>query len=959
MDDQGSTESLLLSSLGSNLLDGSLESVSTDALVNDQYLDNSTGSLLNGNVQELLARLRIPDTSYIESESTESTVLSPIIINYEDEEAAIAGQFELASMPNEQLDTTDPILSILYNKVQVFLLRNKLSLEFLKILKRYVGYLMENGLKPLNDKHILTLQNELSESYQFTPTMEEILNVFLVRPDNTLLKLAFFEHNRMSGLLSKSFGTWVWRCQMRVSLGKLEGVWQEYLKRKYLLLWSKKFEMMTTEVVVQANEFYHFALVSSAFDKWLTRVESAEGKRGLADHYFVDHYLRRLVKRMDRAQKEKLTADTKHNTKCQRDVFKLWKLRLVECKFTSRQRNLKKLALAKMKSRLASYGALQERADLAKKLFQINPFFRHWRQQFVKRENHMRALTLMEQTFVRKRTMETFKRKLKQAEREHLVEYQLDIIKKRFFFKNIWETRFHEQVHLYALYKIGDERLALKYIKIWKERSFNSIKAYEFWRHGLLTGVLRQWKTKTKLYRLVSQKDKRKTSATFMAWRKCCRYKQALGEVQHGTLVKRYFGIWREAILLTQKSTQDALAFSDDSLKTLYLHKWMARRRRISELESMLLILQKLHAISVLKHAIAHMKVVQKYSKLCDSTAVTRGTLSRFFRSWRVSTSERQTRRLEVIGNEFTQELQFKSKRLHFDLWLNRLHSYQFEWADKADDLRARNLQRKVLNAIRRKIQHSKAVFNFATEVHDKTLSLNSFFLWRERLEHLEVLKLDLEREVNKKNLGLLLNYLNVWSMRMLKSKRNSETVQIFRKRWDRAVVRGLMLLWKNRSDNSPKKVRANRLQRQAPEGLDIVTPTRRNSLKRNTIPGSERVKQHRLEAMKSHYGKVRRAIPSPVKLSTTLSSTAKRKIENEWESASWTPKPLFPPRISLQRINKNLASKIDTINFEKLPEVRLDPFVNADIDTDPKIDTSLLEEEDGTDYDESPTRRM
>lgn len=63
-----------------------------------------------------------------------------------------------------------------------------------------------------------------------------------------------------------------------------------------------------------------------------------------------------------------------------------------------------------------------------------------------------------------------------------------------------------------------------------------------------------------------------------------------------------------------------------------------------------------------------------------------------------------------------------------------------------------------------------------------------------------------LEQSEANKQFIITSKFLKMWSLRFLKIKRNDETVEVFRHRWDRATVRGLLLLWKNRSDSSPKR---------------------------------------------------------------------------------------------------------------------------------------------------------
>lgn len=958
---QSSTESLLLNSSRLNADGNTVESFATEALLNDNGLGSSTGSLVNESVQELLNRLHIPETSFVDSDSSDGTVLSPVLgspnLVLEETERSI---YENGRPTHTELyEETGPLLSILYNKIQVFLLRNRLSLEFLRIYKRYVECLFESGLNPLDDRYFHLLQNELSESYDFTPRMEEILDAFLINPQNLIMKLVLFERKQTHSFLRRYFEAWSWNCELRRSLDQLERVWQDFLRRKYILLWSKKCRMVVFDFSSQGEEFRLFNLLSTSFDKWLGRVETADARKGLADHYLMDHILQRLVKRVGHTRKQGQQANSRYDLACQKSAFKRWRLRATERNFASRQVSFARFFFSKAQSKLTSYQELEDRAIFTRRLLLIGSCFEIWRSQCRKEGDRLSILTELESGFIKARTMKALTKHFKEREREVAARKQLDCISRRLFFEKIWRKTFERRLHLYSFQKIIEERLLAKYILLWKVRLYSRMKAGSFLKSQQLTRFFHTWQLEARQSKFDSRNRKDILRAQLLKWHDRSVSEIKVRDFQCNMLQRLYYGKWEERSNITRKAEQEADAMHNVLLITHSYDRWSSRARLIAEMDDRAKIFMALQALSIFQRGVAHVNEVYRFSEGCNLSPIYKNVLLRYFRLWKEQVAIQRSERLESICQFFEKNAQKNRLRSHLQLWLEKFKLYEIQCLTTATQIYDRNLQSRCLLRANQRLEDTRALLRVGDSLRIKSLSLSFLFRWKDRHDYVQELLVRLDTENNKKNLELLLNYLNFWSMKILKIKRNEETVQIFRKRWDRAAVRGLMLLWNNKVDDSPRKVQSTKSRHQLPLDSGLVTPVRRTAMKSNTIPGSEGVKRYRLEAMKSHYGRIRRAIPSPIKTSTTLSSMAKKKIDSEGEAFTWNHRTIPPPRLSLERINKNLASKIDRINFERIPEARLDPFTDADPESDPKVDTSFLEEEEDIEFDESPIRRM
>lgn len=954
MDFESSTESLLRDL---DLRDGSEGSVSTRALINEDYITTSTGSLVHERVQELLNRVHIPDTSFMDSDSSDSTEVSLMASN-------ARPLFETADIsddgrkPQDSQKQIDPLLSILYNKIQVFLLRNRMSLEFLKIFKIYVSYLIENGLNPIEDQYFLSLQNELSESFDFSPTVEDILNKFLLRPENLIMKLALFEHSRWQSLLQRQFKTWILRYQMRSSLRQLEFVWLEYIRRKYILLWARKYQTKAIHMSTQADDFNRFTLLSFGFDRWLDKTDTNKARKGLADHYFLDHIFQRMKKEMNVFETAGYEAQVRQDKKCLSSAIRAWILNYRKSKYKKSDVNLQSKMFRKMGSKLREYKALRARATFARYVLQTGPCFRKWHSRSQKVGLQVQSLVRLEEGLIKKRTLCLLKDVVEKKQQESAVEHRLNVVLVEFIFKKVWLKRYQEQIHTYSFWGIQNERLVRKYLEFWKTHLLSCMKAYEFSRAQRLKEYFTLWRRKMQHQKQSLYWRRSFLRAQFLHWSYRASIKERLRSFETTAIVKFHYIKWKKEAKYAQEAGRRSMLYYNHNSISYHFRQWHHRVKILFEMNERSDILRKFRALSTVKRGLSHLRDVGHLAKQCDPILLSKGSLVRHLQLWKDRAVLRRDKRLEGGLQIYEIGMEQRVKMYYIRLWIQKIQFYNSECVLKAERSRDRALQRRFFIDVEKKLRQHQTLLQVSGELRDQSLLLSALYSWKGHIEYVNELHSRLDTEINKRNLALLLNYLNVWSMRILKSRRNYETVQIFRRRWDRAVVRGMLFLWKNRADHSPKKLRSTRQNEQQTIGSELLTPIRESLPRNNTIPGSEGVKQYRIEAMKSHYSRVRKAMPSPIKSSTTLNSTAKKKIDTESEAFGWKLKALPPPRLSLERINKNLASKIDRINFERIPEVRLDPFMNSDPHINPVIDRSLLEVDEDMEFDESPTRR-
>ncbi|QLG70587.1 hypothetical protein HG535_0A05280 [Zygotorulaspora mrakii] len=959
------------------LSDGTDSSVSTQLLINENVVSDSTDSLVNERIQELLDRVHITEYLPVNSDLSENTQepfsFLPKRLHHEEAEAALnAEEFQGYRYTNNNVVKRKdlsmnqeyyPILAILYNRIQVFLLNNKMSLDFLKIFKSYMNHIIESGLNVLEDRYFLELQNELSDGFHFGPVMEEILNKFLLRPENLIMKLALFEHKMMLGNLQRFFSAWQLKCDMKLSLVKLENVWKQYIQRKYTAIWSRKYQYLESNLVTQANEFRVFTSLSSGFDKWMGKLDTNHAKDGLADHFFLDHIFRKIKKYVKTMNFMETEANGKYVRERQRYALRFMRLRFAETQFTCYKNDLKRILLRKLQSKLDHYKLLKARAEFTDSIFVLSSYLKKWYEKTESSIAHSNHLASLETRFRNKRTLNTLKDILNRNNQELQLMARLDRLLLEYTFKNIWQKRFQEHISMYSFWNKQNQQIVTLFLDAWRERLYFNSQAYQFRRKQQLLNAMLAWRIASKVKSHMYRNDRRRLAITFEQWLVKARLRKKHAHFLHGIIARMMFLRWKSTYL----KKCDALSFSthhyDECCLRRQMSKWVGKLGVLDEINERLLIYEKFCALETMRHGIKHGEEVNEISRQFNPVEISKGNLIRYLVLWKEMAISKKIKNLQDMLDDYQFENNNIVQHSYLQVWFKRMVFYQSECFQKSELKYGRSLKKRLFATIKAKEANIARLLQISDDLRRKSLMLNMIFSWEAHLGSLRGLHKKSEREINKRNLSLLLSYLKVWSMQILKSRRNDETVQIFRKRWDRAAVRGILLLWKNRTEHSPKKLRWKKSGKvvdalQFAPSSNLVTPVRNTSSNNNTIPGSEGVKKYRLEAMKSHYSKVRRAIPSPVKSSTTLDSIAKKKFSRENENTHWVAQPLPPPRISIERINKNLASKIDNINFERIPEVKLDPFVEQNDEKDPVLDRSLLELDEDISFDDSPTRR-
>lgn len=947
---------------------------STNALINDNVL-HSTGSLVNKNVQELLKDVRITSVSnptYYTIESDEFTYGK-----ISDKEDGTITQIFKARNQSDELPSDnkyDPVLQMLYNRIQVFLIRNNFSLDFLMIFQSYIEYLSCSGVDPLQDRYLLTLQNELSKGFEFTSVIEEILTAFLTKPENAAMKLAFFEHKHKRLTLKRLFTNWKLKHKMNSSLRRLQLVWEHYLMKKCIYIWKQKFEMVSFDYRRESEQFDMFRLESLVFDRWSSAAASQNTKNALADNFFLDRFFQKIRVRYRNIQKNEKLATSFKRKVLLRDSMRQWKLKQAENRVKPFVDTfVKKLAFQRISLRVHRIAEMTNRADFARKNFLLQPVISKWMVSLSIVGCKEKQLIDLEKFFIKGKAFKRIEMALKRRKSEGVLRETTGDTLLKFFFKEIWLRRLLERRNMHEAFATRTSFLLRKYLVFWKKAFFMKLRAEELFDTKLKTEFFKTLKLQSTAAGYKNVKSKIVMRHTLQEWHRkaelCMRYK----EFERQIVEKLWYQVFKGTYNIVGSMENQSDTFYESLLMKRYFSAWRNRRVLVQNLDQKVDIFLKLRTVLRVKKNVIHIREVNIKAEAVGSVIYKTGYLRKYLNIWHSNLQVRIGLKLRIAYDLYKKDKAIQNLRKHFYLWKSKYKVYDVNYRSIADKKYLRSSGGRFFDQLLNKIQVYEQWERLSEELRKKSILVSAYSSWKMQQANIEDMVERAQDKIEEKNLLLLLRCLNRWTMKHLKCKRNNETVELFQTRWNRATLRAIILLWRDKVGHSPGKLDYNRALFTDMENgdeleQDLLTPTRIKGTRHITIPGSERIKRSRMEAMKNHYRRARRAIPSPIKTSDTLEaldSPIKRRlafnveVKPEGLAQEVSEEYLPPPKISLEKVNRNFASRKNSLDFNRIPDVKFDLSKEPSSESSSSsfvVDRSTLSA-DVSLLDDSPTR--
>ncbi|KAL3235147.1 hypothetical protein RNJ44_02935 [Nakaseomyces bracarensis] len=845
-----------------------MDSPSTEMLLNGDF-DAATQSLINGAVPELMDKVHVSTSPYLE------VVRSPEDITSRSRETH-----------TRDLSTVMSILEPLFERVRDFLEVNELSPSFLKVFAGYIRILMENELDPLADEYLLCVQNELGRSLVLSKSMEDILTWFLVKPANTYIAMALFEYRRDKLIELGTFKHLLLILKLITRENHLLSTSNRYLESNYLSLWRSSYNKKAEVWAEKANRFNGIRIKILGYDRWMEKKEVNEKRQKLADDYFTDKALKRFHKSyrslLECEQKfkvgqDKLLAST---------ALKIWKIRTRENSFSLRNKHLLELHFSFMKKKLRKIKTAYTISNRSRDEFLLRRGLRQLAQRYDYRKQYEIELEQRELTYAKRKALEFMVTNYKnQLLMDKAVSHdRMNLLKS--YFAKVWSTRYEERLKLYQYQIDSESRLVHNVFQKWIKQMKLKIIDASLLRSQGGNRYLQVWRLKTKEKKTIYERNKRLLDDYLLKWHSLSLLKSREREFALRKCFQRYILNWKAK---TDRNAMD----NDKAYKMrqtwLVSRSWERFLNKFGEINNMRenansyvklkhykILIDKAHSNKSLE-LLLQKELNKKLSKI---------QMKQSFNLWKKAIEKRKDMKLEIIEEEFNVLHAQHLMEKYFRVFLFAMYSAE------ADKTYARSLQLKCYLAIADKVDSLKEQGRVCAQSLNTSRMKKIFSLWkRKRLKiaNLERLYLDTSNGFTARGKQEL------FSLWYNKIKFDDTMVQKIQLRWSRALLRGCLQAWKEKRESNPK-LRTNSEMYKTP------AKNEKNISENNQVKNSP-----------TSRNVIRRAklVASPIKGSSVLESVLRKRVQqnNSFISDAKTE-------------TESLESGISRLNFIDIPQL-------------------------------------
>ena len=796
---------------------------------------------------------------------------------------------------NVSPDQYDNILSHLYSRLREYLLGNNMSLSFLELLRNYIANLIESGVDPFKNRYLLEIQNELLSPLSLESgrngRIDAIMKKFLIEPDDIIMKLTLVEYNRKQNTQRKYLLRWKLGYDLRLVINKSYHFYLKLQKGKKFQLWRRKFKQVTVReqsVALKANEY---RLLYAGFEKWLFRYDMLHRENERADRQFLISKFAQIVKKWKLLHDAELKITAKTRERCLRLMFNKWALKIRESKFNPL--GLPKKYLEKLKTKRQIHNKMQAQAILFRELSLKTRVLRSLRLRYIEIATKQQQLDKLEDKFLTNRGFQMYLRNFRLREREHHVIKMLDEILLRFVLRKLWVRQFRSNIRCSTLQSRQDDRIKLRYFTHLKKSLFLNLRASQFAKTRLLRSTFQAWRRHERfnVWQTIRQREILREYLTRWELRRQLheRYKY----FQLNMTKKASFQKWSTRRRNEAKNESLAIHMYSLNLQKSFLLKLTIRLYHIFKMDAKCLLFQRMKAMRVLQNGFKHTRLIQARCLSTNTASIKTPTLRRYLSLWRTQARLKKKFKLKNRFDVCREQRNIRLKRRLLNLMMKRYRFYRWDLSKRASLLADKNLKKRYFHRLLNKLEVYSIRSQLSTQVHNDTVLHNTLSSWVGKLNSIQQLEATYSSAVIQHNLRILSEILSTWSMKLLRVSRNQESVQMFRQRWDRAVLRGLLLLWRvkwqnlhSRRDgaaiplinNKKDSNNNNNGNTDSYNGdtylLNLTTPARSLVSDDSTIPGSVSMRRTKMEAVINRYRRAGRAIPSPIKSSSAFKGT-------------------------------------------------------------------------------------
>ncbi|KAH3676408.1 hypothetical protein WICMUC_002039 [Wickerhamomyces mucosus] len=767
------------------------------------------------------------------------------------------------------------------------------NIHFKGILIKYLMILKEHKIDIDKDKLIITIYNQIKyHPFNDRSKLQTIIEIFLHEPSNEAIKLSNYLYFKDCQIQEKFLTSWVIKRRNLYDLQQSVKIWELYEKKKFFMKIVLKYQTISNDYESNAQAFYDIKAKIKVLDFWKYRLDENHSLGQISDdknlNKFFNQWKLKIINNYEKAEDF-------YYQRLMKSVLKEWKLKLRIKSFPST--NLQKPFFNIWKTSVYN---IQEFANDGKNLefvFHVGFFFNKWKQHVDETLSKSQKLNDSKKILILQKFFKIWKYNLKLKLIENSVITRRNFFLKKFFMGKMKSTLTHLEL-LKKFEHTQEKRILRNNLKIWKAQMNlrNKLVDLNFSNVTVLRRYFQNWRLITKLKIYNENGNEFLLNKTFIQWNDLSNLHSLEHEFVEEHIVKKYFAKWdsRTRVL------DDRLGLSQDALnqftKVTFLNNW---RRSLQEMESKQIkgdLLIKTKFFNKLKSKIQYNKSLSVKANNFFDNESTRFASKTIISKWINKYESKIENRLALKLETFEKDRGFGVKTTVFNLWNKKCLLYLSKEHEFHETVLKESLLGPIFTTWIDKYNYHKSLELQANEFNNANLISTGFSKFQHMLVKIEELNLRNEQFFEDQDLTIIQKYLNDWNLKVLKQKRDNETIRSFQKRWNRAHLRAIMSLWRVKSQNvqdsdesfsysgaedfdeegeSPTKYKS-KFQSLLPTETPRKSPfVHLNSISKSTggggIPGSARIKRKRIEALKSHYGQIKFAIPSPMSTSKNL----------------------------------------------------------------------------------------
>lgn len=784
------------------------------------------------------------------------------LVQLNDEDNNNNHRITLPATPPKRNEPYAIIIDSLYVVISQFLYRRKMSTAFLDTFRHYVNLIIEEGMDPLEDPYLLTVQRELTDSYTMTQEMERVINYFLLQPQNLLMKQAIFVTEREATLRRRYFVQWRIMHSTAVYQAKLIKLYENYIKSKFVSLWREKFQRLVTVEYRRARDADEFRLKAFAFDKFLYKFDAVDRMQQLADTRLLNHVFQQITKRQKTLQSKYDEISDSHKRNLVINFFHVWKIRHQEQQWhpISSQR----CAMKSWKRKISYIDNLEETSDLQRSRELSQTMIKKWSKAYNHRVEQKSRTDRSDGYILKKKYMNIMVKRFKLHTKEEEFRLMMGYKNTAFYLNKFWVKRFQNQLNYHSFLLIKDDTLKRQVFSIMKKKLFQRLGSDNLETTNILKRYFTEWKLARFRNRFRKHSQEMLVKDMFKNWRHIQQASVREREYETNTVLRNVFIVWRKRYYNNSECISLANGFQRQELMTKMFKQVVTKKNSNQLLERDADSFRKLYLFQSIVEKYKDAKIHRADCNNMGTKKVTNHTLRMYFEMWQLRTEAKQSKQLNENLLIFKSRKSTVLKKKYFRLMKSRYHLYSDELLRKSEALYQRHLGKQLYVSIIRKLELHSSQMEIASQKNSRTELQSRFTIWVERYSKSIELRATLSDIIDQQNIEVLSSYLSMWSMKLLRISRNNQSIDTFRTRWDRATLRGLISLWKERYQETQRNVRIGHND----EASTLVQETPKRPLvpPGDTIRGSVSVRKKNLDAMMNRYRNNRRAIPSPVK---------------------------------------------------------------------------------------------